>query len=190
MGPVAAKRSAGQQAIAISARPAQRAKHESEYGRRAKGDVFGARWETTGSCWTPCYPRRTQAHCSDFLCFCYVDQHVPADHERLYAILDHLDRHHCHDLLLFQIHHARCEFVYQPTYAADLNLIEPWWKILRALALAGRRFESWPEIVAAVEAATADWNTQPHPFVWGQRHRHQSPRRAQRCPFAVKVLRI
>src|SRR5215213_1580106 len=40
----------------------------------------------------------------------------------------------------------RWEFVFQPKYAAYLNLIEPWWKILRSLALKGRRFEAWPEI--------------------------------------------
>jgi transposase len=64
--------------------------------------------------------------------------------------------HHCHDLLLFQIHHPRWAFVYQPKYAADLNRIEPWWKVLRSLALKGRRVETWEEIATAIEAATAD----------------------------------
>ena len=43
--------------------------------------------------------------------------------------------------------HPRWEFVFQPKYAAYLNLIEPWWKVLRSLALKGRRFETWEEIV-------------------------------------------
>jgi hypothetical protein len=68
--------------------------------------------------------------------------------------MDNLEVHHCHDLLLFMIQHPRWEFVYQPTYAAYLNLIEPWWKVLRSQALKGRRFETWDEVVAAVEAAT------------------------------------
>ena len=42
--------------------------------------------------------------------------------------------------------HPRWEFVFQPTYAAYLNLIEPWWKVLRSLALKGRRFETWEGI--------------------------------------------
>ena len=41
------------------------------------------------------------------------------------------------DVLLFQLTHPRWEFVFQPTYAAYLNLIEPWWKILRSLARKG-----------------------------------------------------
>lgn len=188
MGPVAAKSYPGQQAIEVTARPAHRAKQEIDYGRRAKGYVYGALWETTGVCWTHCYPRRTKEHFIDFLSF--VDAQVPTDYERIYAILDNLDMHHCHDLLLFLIHHERWEFVYQPKYAAYLNLIEPWWKILRSLALKGRRFETWDEVVAAIEAATTYWNAHKHPFVWGKRRRHQPPRRSQKVSFQVKVLRI
>jgi len=46
-------------------------------------------------------------------------------------------------VLLFMLAHPRWEMVFQPKYAAYLNLIEPWWKILRSLALAGHRFERW-----------------------------------------------
>ena len=46
------------------------------------------------------------------------------------------------DVLLFALAHPRWEFVFQPKYAAYLNLIEPWWKVLRSLALKGRRFDA------------------------------------------------
>ncbi len=187
MGPVSAKSYPGQEAIKVTARPAQRAKQEIDYGRRAFGSVYGALWETTGDCWTQCYPCRCAVHFVDFLC--YVDEQVPADKERIYAIVDNLEMHHCRDLLLFMIHHPRWEFVYQPTYAAYLNLIEPWWKVLRSLALKGKRFETWQQVVEAVEAATAYWNTHKHPFVWGRRRRHQPPRCPQKFSFKVKVLR-
>ena len=107
--------------------------------QRAFGYVSGALWETSADCWTQCYPRSCAVHCVDFLC--YVDEQVPADKEHSYVIMDNLEMHHCRDLLLFMIHHPRWEFVYQPTYAAYLNLIEPWWKVLRSLTLKGRRFE-------------------------------------------------
>jgi hypothetical protein len=77
---------------------------------------------------------------------------------------------------LFSLAHPRWEFVFQPKYAAYLNLIEPWWKILRSLALQGRRFESWDEVCEAVETATAYWNNHRHPFVWGRRRRHRPKR--------------
>jgi hypothetical protein len=119
-----------------------------------------------------------------------VDEQVPADVERIDAMMDHLEMHHCRDLLLFMLHHERWEFVYQPTYAAYLNLIEPWWKVLRSLALQGRRFETWLEVMQAIEAATAYWQAHKHPFVWGRRRRHQPHRRTRSFSFKVKILHI
>jgi hypothetical protein len=97
MGPVSAKSYPGQEAINISPRSAQRAKQEIDSGRRAKGSVYGALWETTRDCWTQCYPRWCKAYCIDFLCF--VDEQIPAEVKRIYTIMENLQMHHCHDLL-------------------------------------------------------------------------------------------
>ena len=175
MGPVSAKSYPGQQAIKVTARPAERARQEIDYGRRAVGYVYGALWETTGDCWTQCYPQRAKNYFIDFLCF--VDEQVPAEVERIYAIMDNLNVHSAYDVLLFSLAHPRWEFVFQPTYAAYLNLIEPWWKILKSLALKGRRFETWAGVVEAIYAAVAYWMAHRHPFAWGQRRRHRVPRR-------------
>ena len=188
MGPVAAKRYPGQQAIDVQVRPAQRARQDIDYGRRAKGYVFGALWETTGACWTQCCPRRTKAPFSAFLA--WVDEPIPPDARRLYAILDHLGRPHCPDRLLFQMHHPRGEFVYQPKYAAYLNLIEPWWTILRSLAVKGRRLDTGEAVVSAIDAATAYWMAHRHPFVWGRRRRYRPLRPARSLAFMTRVLRI
>jgi transposase len=95
---------------------------------------------------------------------------------RVYAILDNLSTHRAADVLLWAVTHPRWAFVFQPTYAAYLNLIEPWWKILRSLALKGRRFATWEELCAAIAAATRYWNAHRHPFVWGRRKRRRPPR--------------
>jgi hypothetical protein len=39
--------------------------------------------------------------------------------------MDNLNVHSAYDVLLFSLAHPRWEFVFQPTYAAYLNLIEP-----------------------------------------------------------------
>jgi hypothetical protein len=57
-----------------------------------------------------------------------------------YPIIDNSNTHRASDVLLFSLQHPRWEFVFQPKYAAYLNLIEPWWKVLRSPALKGRRF--------------------------------------------------
>ena len=174
MGPEAAKSFAGQALIDVTMRPAQRATQEIDYGRRGKGYVFGAFQPHTGAVCTWTAPRRTTANVVAFLE--HVETWIAPSVERVYVILDNLSAHRATDVRLFALAHPRWEFVFQPKYAAYLNLIEPWWKILRSLALKGNRFETWEEICAAVAAATGYWNAHRHPFVWGRRRRHQ-PRR-------------
>ncbi len=75
---------------------------------------------------------------------------VPQETETIYATLDNLNVHRAIDVLLFSLAHPRWEFVFQPTYAAYLNLIESWWKVLRSLALKGRRFDTWDQGCQAI----------------------------------------
>ncbi len=170
MGPESAKTFPGR---AVVAGPC-RAKQEIDYGRRGRGYIFGAFRPTTGDALTRPYTARSTANWVDFLE--QVERWLPEEAERVYAIVDNLSTHRATDVLLFMLAHPRWEMVFQPTYAAYLNLIEPWWKVLRSLALKGRRFETWDEIAQAVAEATAYWNTHRRPFVWGCRRRHQ-PRR-------------
>ena len=156
-------------------RHAERATQEIDYGRCGKGYIFGAFRPATGAALTHPYPSRSAANWADFLG--RVEAWIPAEVERVYAIVDNLNAHRAVDVLLFALAFARWEFVFQPKYAAYLNLIEPWWKVLRSLALKRRRFETWEEVCRAVEEATAYWNKHRHPFVWGRRRRHRPRRR-------------
>ncbi len=174
MGPQAAKSFPGHELVEVTKRPAPRAKQEIDYGRRGKGYVFGAFQPATGEALTWTATRRTTANFVAFLE--ETEDWIDPTVERVYAILDNLSAHRATDVLLFALAHPRWEFIFQPKYAAYLNLIEPWWKILRSLALKGKRFETWEEICAAVEAATHYWNAHRHPFHWGRRRRHR-PRR-------------
>lgn len=117
----------------------------------------------------------TTADFVDFLV--QVDAWLPAETETVYAIMDNLSVHRSAAVLLFSARYQRWRFVFPPTYAPYLTLIEPWWKTLRSLALTGRRFESWEEIVQAIREATRYWNAHRHPFVWGRRRRRQPQRR-------------
>jgi len=180
MGPVSAKSFQGRELVieknssGENNPEAPRAKQEIDYGRRGKGYVFGALQPFTGETVTNCYPGRTTKAWVDFLH--KVDKSIPESYNKVYAIVDNLSTHHTRDALFFCVGHPRWEFVFQPTYAAYLNLIEPWWKILKSLALQGQRFEYWDAICAAVEKATEYWNQHRHPFRWGQRRRHQERR--------------
>ena len=176
MGPQAAKSYPGQRRVRPAGPEAERARQEIDYGRRGvAGYVFGALQPATGAAFTLTYERRTTANWVDFLGA--VEAWIDPAVERVYAVLDNLNVPSAPDVLLFGLPHPRWEFVFQPTYAAYLNLIEPWWKVLRSLALKRRRFEAWAEIEQAVGRATAYWNEHKHPFVWGRRRRHRQPRR-------------
>ncbi len=178
MGPEGAKSFPGtrlQPARATDGR-APRATQEIDYGRRGKGYIFGAFLPATGEAFTAPYGGRTIANWIAFLE--QVEEWLPPEAERVYAILDNLSTHRATDVLLFALAHPRWEFVFQPKYAAYLNLIEPWWKTLRSLALKGKRFETWVEVEQAIAAATAYWNAHRHPFRWGRRRRHRPARAA------------
>ena len=98
------------------------------------------------------YPGRGAANWVAFLE--QVEGWLPGEVERVDAIVDNLSSHRAADVLLFMPAHPRSAhprwgMVLQPKCAAYPNLIEPWWKVLRSLALAGRRFQTWDEVTQA-----------------------------------------
>jgi hypothetical protein len=183
MGPERAKSHLGTRVVRPDAAGARRvrARQEIDYGRPGAGYTFGAFQPATGEAFTAPYDGRTIANWCDFLD--QVDAWVEASVARIYAILDNLSTHKATDVLLWALVHPRWEFVFQPTYAAYLNLIEPWWKTLRSLALKGRRFETRQAVDDAIAEATTYWNAHRRPFVWGSR-----PRRRTARPSGIATL--
>jgi transposase len=176
MGPESAKSIPGTRLVKVDPGTAcrARARQEIDYGRRGRGYIFGAFVPATGQTFTAPYRKRSTANFVAFLE--HVEAWLDPAVERVYAVLDNLSAHRAPDVLLWALAHPRWEFVFQPTYAAYLNLIEPWWKVLRSLALQGRRFATWEEVAEAVAAATEYWNLHRHPFLWGRRT-HRRPAR-------------
>jgi transposase len=176
MGPEGAKSFPGPRLVRVDPSGVRRprSRQEIDYGRRGRGYVFGAFVPATGAALTAPYGRRSTANFVDFLE--QVETWLEPTIARIYAIVDNLSAHRALDVLLWALAHPRWEFVFQPRYAAYLNLIEPWWKVLRSLALKGRRFATWEEVCHAVAAATQYWNAHRHPFVWGKRQRRPPAR--------------
>lgn len=178
MGPENARSFPGQRVVRADPHGQRRprARQEVDYGRRGYGYIFGAFVPATGQPLTCPYSGRTTANWVAFLD--QVEDWLEPAATRVYAVLDNLSTHRAPDVLLWALAHPRWEFVFQPTKAAYLNLIEPWWKVLRSLALKGRRFATWDDLCQAVDAATRYWNAHRHPFVWGQRTRRRPSRSA------------
>lgn len=133
-----------------------------DYGRRAKIWVFGAFEPRSGHALTTCTDGRTALHFISLLNA--LVEHWPTG--ELILILDNLAAHKTLDVRLWALAHPRVRFLFQPTYAPWLNLIEPWWKTLRSLALKGRRFDTHPELTQAIGDATHYWNQHRKPYIW------------------------
>ena len=81
--------------------PAERATQEIDYGRRGKGYIFGAFRPATGEALSHPYPRRSAANWVDFRA--RVEAWIPAEVERVDAIVDNLQAHRAVDVLLFAL---------------------------------------------------------------------------------------
>jgi len=103
MGPESAKTFPGQILVETSGPAAGRAKQEIDYGRRGKGYIFGAFRPASGEAFTRPYLSRSTACWVAFLE--EVELWLPAESERVYAILDNLSAHRATDVLLFMLAH-------------------------------------------------------------------------------------
>jgi transposase len=133
-----------------------------DYGGRGRVWTFGALEPKSGQVTILTSENRTT---TAFLAFLdKVDTTWPAGN--LVVILDNLNVHKTLDVLLWALAHPRVSFLFQPTYSPWLNLIEPWWKTLRSLALKGDTFERPHDLALALYQAADYWNAHRKPYRW------------------------
>lgn len=165
MGPIAVKTYPGEEWKVGS----HRATFEPDYGRRGKVWVHGAFEPATGQASILISPSRDSA--SHLQLLEQVVRQFPAD--RWLIIEDNLSIHKSRQVRLALTAWSEIQLLFIPTYACWLNLIEPWWKQLRSLALKGRRFETTDELVQALTNALDYWNLHSHPYQWKKRPQEQ-----------------
>lgn len=142
-----------------------RPKFPVNYQRRGFIWVFGAFEPATGKAHTAWYEKRTRFEMVDFL-----DQLTETfdikPNERVSLILDNLSVHTAFEVFLWNLGHQQFRFLWTPTSASWLNLIEPWWRIPKNWALKGSRYKDKAEIGDAIIKATSLWNQHPKPYIW------------------------
>ncbi len=146
-----------------------RATFEPDYGRRGKLWVHGALEPATGRAAIVISPSRDSV--SHIQLLELLPQVFPAD--RWLIIEDNLSIHTSRQTQLALTAWPEIRVQFLPKYACWLNLIEPWWKQLRSLALKGRRFETLDQLTDALNAALDYWNTHRHPYRWKKRPQEQ-----------------
>jgi hypothetical protein len=137
-----------------------RATFAPDDGRRGNIWVLGAFEPATGLATTLCSSRRDRASFIQLL-----EQVLQTSPARAWVfITDHLSTHISWETPTSLIAWPEVKLLCFPKYACWLNLIEPWWKQLRSLALKGRRLENVAEIIEAVVQATAYWKAHRYPY--------------------------
>jgi hypothetical protein len=158
LGPVSAKTSPG----AVWTEGAGRATLTPDDGRRGSVWVLGAFEPATGLATTLCSPRRESARCIQLL-----DQVLQTSPARPWVrITDNLSPHLARGTPTALIAWPEVQRLCMPPYACWLNLIEPWWKPRRRLALKGRRCEEVDDSIEAVVQATVYWHQHRYPDGW------------------------
>lgn len=148
---------------------ALRATFEPDYGRRGLVWVHGAFEPATGQAAFILSDKRDAV--SHIRLLEHVLVEFPAD--RWLLIEDNLSTHHSRDVKTALLAWPEIQIQFLPKYASWLNLIEPWWKQLRSLALKGHRFETVDELHQSLYAALDYWNAHKHPYRWKKQPQHQ-----------------
>ena len=84
----------------------------------------------------------------------------------LHLILDNYGTHTHPKVRRWLARRPRFHLHFTPTSASWLNLVERWFRELTEQQLRRGVFRSVPDLVAAIEAFGAAYNTDPKPFVW------------------------
>ena len=165
MGPIAVKTYPGEEW-----KPGpNRATFEPDYGRRGKLWVHGGFEPATGQAIILTSPGRDSA--SHVQLLEKIMKAFPAD--RWLIIEDSLSIHVSRSVKLALAAWPEMQLQFIPKYACWLNLIEPWWKQLRSLALKGRRFETLDDMTNALNESVEYWNKHRHPYRWKKRPQNQ-----------------
>jgi len=165
MGPIAVKTYPGEEWIAGP----NRAVFEPDYGLRGKLWVHGGFEPASGQAVTLLSPRRDSASHIQLLEKIMIA--FPAD--RWLIIEDNLSIHVSRHTRLALAAWPDLQLQFIPKYACWLNLIEPWWKQLRSLALKGHRFETLDELTQSLNDGVDYWNKHRHPYCWKKRPQSQ-----------------
>jgi transposase len=167
LGPLTAKTYPGSEWVQNKSR----ATYEPDYGRRGKVWVHGAFEPATGEATFILSGKRDSA--SHMQLLEKVIQTFPAD--RLLIVEDNLSTHHSRDTKIALATWPEIQILFLPKYACWLNLIEPWWKQLKSLALKGRRFENQSELETALCSALDYWTEHRYPYRWKKKPQEQLP---------------
>ncbi len=108
---------------------------------------------------------RARHTAADFLAFLAQVERAYPEWE-LAVVLDNVSSHKTPAVREWLEAHPRVSFHFTPTSASWMNQIETWFGILSRQAIRRGSFRSVKELIAMINAFTAQWNEGSTPFCW------------------------
>ncbi len=144
-------------------RPGQVERRTHDYVRNGVTDLFAALGVATGKVVATTKRRHRAEEFKAFLA--EIDKSVPADLE-VHLVLDNSSTHKTPAIHTWLLRHPRFHLHFTPTSSSWLNLVERWFAELTRKLLQRSAHKSVRALEKDLRAWTANWNTDPRPFVW------------------------
>jgi transposase len=144
-------------------RPGILASRSWEYERNGTIDLFAALKILDGTVVTQFHRRHRH---QEFLIFLRaIDESVPKELD-VHMILDNLRTHTQPDVEAWFARHPRYKLHFTPTDASWLNMVEAWLSTLTEKQIKRNSFPGVNALIRAVNDFVAEYQKNPHPFVW------------------------
>ena len=147
----------------LPVRPGMTSSRSWEYERKGKIDLFAALRIPDGTVVTQFHRRHRH---QEFLIFLReIDEKIPRELD-VHMVLDNLGTHSQPDVKRWFARHPRYKLHFTPTDASWLNLVEAWLSMLTEKQIRRNSFPGVNALIKAVNGFVAEYQTNPHPFVW------------------------
>lgn len=134
-----------------------------DYKRHGTTTLFAALDISTGRVLAQCKPRHRH---QEFLAFLsHIEANVPEDMD-IHLVVDNYATHKQPKVKRWLANRPRFHIHFTPTYASWLNQVEIWFNIITRKAIRRGSFRMVKELIERIEAYTAKWNADCHPFEW------------------------
>ena len=143
-------------------RPGQVERHTHDYTRNGTTCLFAALEVGSGRVTHETRARRAGA---DFLAFLRRVERAYPEGE-LHVVLDNVSTHKTPGVRAWLAERPRIRFHFTPTSASWMNQVETWFGILTRQAIRRGAFRSVRDLIAMIDAFTAQWNEGSSPFNW------------------------
>jgi len=147
----------------LPVRPGMPASRSWEYERNGTIDLFAALKILDGTVVTQFHRRHRH---QEFLIFLRtIDESVPKELD-VHMVLDNLGTHTQPDVEAWFARHPRYKLHFTPTDASWLNMVEAWFSTLTEKQIKRNSFPGVNALIRAVNDFVAEYQKNPHPFVW------------------------